>query len=102
MSTYLPPLPQTQSLKSLTFHPPPLDGSLLIPEFFDWHYEHSPDHPIFHYEDVGTIKTLNWSDFIPAVHRAARFILNTFDLLDMREAMNRPVIGTLTNSGKFF
>lgn len=96
----LPALHRTQCLTSPTFRLPPLDGSLLVSEIFDWHYEHSPDHPMFRYDDAGTTKTLNWSDFIPAVHRASRFLLNAFNLSVLREPSDRPVIGILTNSGE--
>lgn len=99
---FLPPPPRTRYPKNSKFHPPTLDGSLLSPDIFDWHYEHSPNHPIFHYDDATVIKTIRWSDFIPAVHRAARFVLNTFNIPHARDASDRPVIGILTNSGKSF
>ncbi|KAJ7870004.1 hypothetical protein B0H13DRAFT_2557202 [Mycena leptocephala] len=37
----LPRPPQTQALRSPTFKPPPLDGSLTIAQIYDWHFQHT-------------------------------------------------------------
>lgn len=71
----VPEHPRTHALASTTFTPPPLDGSLTVPEFYDWHHTHSPLHPLFIYSDNGTLSTLSWQDAARAVHRAARIVL---------------------------
>ncbi|KAF8993889.1 hypothetical protein BDQ17DRAFT_1431390 [Cyathus striatus] len=45
----LPPPPSTQALASDTFRPPPLDGSLTLPEIYDWHMKNTPNHRLFVY-----------------------------------------------------
>jgi hypothetical protein len=52
---------------------PPVDGSLSVPEMFDWHYHHNPDHPLFVYpEDDGTTKRISLKHSVEAMHRAGR------------------------------
>ena len=73
----LPPIPRTQALSSKTFSPPPLDGSLTIPELYDWHYKHSPEHPLFVYlDDHGNLVTITWKEAAQATHRTASLICN--------------------------
>ncbi|PBK84082.1 hypothetical protein ARMGADRAFT_1018748 [Armillaria gallica] len=43
--------PTPQGLSSLTFNPPPVDGSLMFLELVDNNGTHSPDHALFRYED---------------------------------------------------
>ncbi|KAH8114663.1 acetyl-CoA synthetase-like protein [Phellopilus nigrolimitatus] len=65
--------PNTQALTSKTFKPPPLDGSLTLPEIYDWHLNHTSDHPLFVYsDDEGVEYTVPWGEGVCAVHRAAR------------------------------
>src|SRR5689334_22634304 len=45
----LPPVPQTHGHSSKTFTFPPIDGSLLLPEIFDFQAVHSADHSVFIY-----------------------------------------------------
>lgn len=94
-------LPQTQALTSTTFCPPPLDGSLTIPELLEWHYTRSTNHPVFMYDDAGTIKTLYWSDWYPAINRAARYVRDNFSLSEPATPADRPVIAILANSGQY-
>lgn len=71
----LPDIPRTQALNSTTFQPPPLDGSLSIPELFDWHYEKSPDHTLFVYSnDDGTTTSITWKDAVRAIYKAGHMI----------------------------
>lgn len=71
----VPEHPHTHALASTTFSPPPLDGSLTVPEFYDWHHGHSAHHPVFIYSDNGSLCTIYWRDAARAVHRAARIVL---------------------------
>ncbi|KAI0073515.1 acetyl-CoA synthetase-like protein [Panus rudis PR-1116 ss-1] len=80
----IPPVPQTQNLRrsESKFKIPPLDGSLTLPEIYDWHLENSPDHPLFLYGedaeegsgrplgDGGEVVTLTWRDVVRGIHRA--------------------------------
>ncbi|THH29838.1 hypothetical protein EUX98_g4346 [Antrodiella citrinella] len=62
----IPTVPNTQALNSTTFRLPPLDGSLMIPEVWDWHLKYSPNHPVFIYtDDDGKEKVLYWRDIVP-------------------------------------
>ncbi|KAH7912698.1 hypothetical protein BJ138DRAFT_1083028 [Hygrophoropsis aurantiaca] len=71
----LNPPPQTQALSSATFRPPPLDGSLTIPEIYDWHLEHTPNHRLFVYaQNDGNIRSIFWPEAVRAIHVAANII----------------------------
>ncbi|CAL1699315.1 unnamed protein product [Somion occarium] len=71
----IPPLPKTQCLSTQTFSQPKLDGSLTIPEIYDWHLGHSPQHPLFVYSDeTGVTTTIYWPDGARGVHRAGRLV----------------------------
>ncbi|KAJ8503287.1 hypothetical protein ONZ45_g10992 [Pleurotus djamor] len=73
----LPAPPQTQALKSTTFKPPPLDGSLTLPELYDWHYYNTPEHPIFVYPGVtDQPRVVKWPEAVRAFTRGARLIQN--------------------------
>ncbi|KAJ7607406.1 hypothetical protein FB45DRAFT_948237 [Roridomyces roridus] len=86
-------LPTPQGLSSSTFRQPPLDGTLLIPEIFDHHAEHSPNHPLFCYADsTGTVETITWSRATRAIHKAGQVCLEQVGDV---EAGNRPVIAIL-------
>ncbi len=67
--------PCTQALTSKTFKAPPLDGSLTIPELYDWHLHNTPLHPVFIYSDEsGENHTILWPEVVRAVHGAGRRI----------------------------
>lgn len=54
---------------------PPLDGSLPVPELYDWHLENNPDHPVIVFANKeGTLTRLSFSDVVPAAHRAGRYV----------------------------
>ena len=71
----IPPVPNTQALKSNTFKCPPLDGSLTLPEIYDWHYHNTPDHPLFVFADEADENhTILWPQVVRAVHEAGRIV----------------------------
>lgn len=71
----IPLPPHTQALHSTTFKPPPLDGSLTFHEIYDWHYENSPNHPLFVYRNGdGSERTIHWSEAIRAIHCAGGIV----------------------------
>lgn len=95
----VPPFPRTQALTSTTFRPPPLDGSLTVPEFYDWHCINSPEHPLFIYADEnGLATTIYWPEATKAVHRAGRIALK---LANTRQPLSnrRPVFAILAGNG---
>lgn len=68
-------LPDTQALHSKTFRPPPLDGSLSVPELYDWHLTNTPEHPLFVFnEDDGRERIIYWPEAVRAMHRAGRIV----------------------------
>ena len=99
-------LPKTQALNSTTFHAPPLhDESLTLTHLYDWQHEHSPDHPLFLYEDQpGEMKTIRWGPAVRAMHQAARIIASKVPPGVVSAAIDgRPiVVGTLATTGKSF
>ncbi|KAF8996234.1 hypothetical protein BDQ17DRAFT_1411844 [Cyathus striatus] len=59
-----------RSDKSFTL--PPLDGSLTVPELYDWNYEHNPNGLVFVHSDSPS--GLKFSDVVPAIHRAGQYV----------------------------
>ncbi|KAF4571678.1 hypothetical protein EYR36_009021 [Pleurotus pulmonarius] len=57
------------------FQVPPVDGSLTIPEIWDWHSEHNPTHAAFEYEaHKGGVTTVSYRNVVSAAHEAARIL----------------------------
>ena len=95
----LPSFPRTQALSSTTFRPPPLDGSLTIPEAYDWHYKHSPQHPLFIYSDEdGSVNTIYWPEATKAVHRAGH-VAAKLAAEGSPSSNRRPVFAILAGNG---
>ncbi|TDL17736.1 acetyl-CoA synthetase-like protein [Rickenella mellea] len=76
MNLNLPPLPRTHAVTSTTFKAPPLDGSLTLPEIYDWQRDHSPKHPLFVYTrtDNHDRTEICWDEAVKAIHRAAHWV----------------------------
>lgn len=91
-------LPTPQGLSSPTFKQPPLDGSLLLPEIFDYHAQYSPEHPLFYYVDVDNAPhTIPWAKAVQAFHKAAQIVRQ-----QANEAVEtRPVIGIVASAGQY-
>ncbi len=100
MSRAIPLPPQTQALTSKTFIPPPLDGSLTLPEIYDWHSKHNPSHRLFVYtQQDGTPRTICWPEAVRAVHTGAKLFR---DRLGWKPGANRkPVVAILAMSGEW-
>lgn len=95
----IPPPPATQCLASETFSLPPLDGSMKIPEIYDWHLQNSPNHPLFVYDDdEGAERVISWATAVRALHRAGRVIQSRVKRTDTR----MPVVAILASCGTFF
>lgn len=72
----IPPPPKTQALSPTTkFNVPPLDGSLSLPEIYDWHAEHNAYHGLFVYAtEDGTKRTISFKEGAAAFTAAGNFI----------------------------
>lgn len=95
-----PPLPQTQAFKCSTFKIPPLDGSLSVPEIYDWHAEHSSDHPLFEFaEDDGIVQTITWKEANKGVHRAGWYTKRLLDGEQKVGGGERPIVAIFASAG---
>lgn len=71
----LPKLPSSQASVSATFTSPPLDGTLSIPQIFDYNATHSPLHPLFVFEESPrSIRRVLWTDVRLATHRVGQLV----------------------------
>ncbi|CCM06520.1 uncharacterized protein FIBRA_08792 [Fibroporia radiculosa] len=93
----IPSPPQTQGLSSKTFCPPPLDGSILFGQIFEWHEQHSPHHRLFIYaDDTGRIQDITWSDAARAIRAGAQLAR---ECVPWKQEMGKaPIIGILAAS----
>ncbi|KAI0050801.1 acetyl-CoA synthetase-like protein [Auriscalpium vulgare] len=55
-----------------SFNPPPLDGSLTVPELLFHHAKHNPNHPLFVFRDGTSQKSITYEDAGNMVLRAAQ------------------------------
>lgn len=96
MNTY----PNPQGLSSKTFSVPPIDGSLTVPEMWDYNMSHSPNHPLFLFDDVdGSLKTISWSQGNRAIHTAARLVQSKLHLSKTNPQNTPPVVIILALAG---
>ncbi|KAF9468263.1 acetyl-CoA synthetase-like protein [Collybia nuda] len=87
--------PTKQAVHHNGFKHPPMDGSLTIPELYDFHYENNPAHPVFVYKNAeGMLSHLTFSDVVPAAHTAARVVAQRAKL-DLGGGGPRPTIAIL-------
>ncbi|KAJ6464064.1 hypothetical protein C8R45DRAFT_1025143 [Mycena sanguinolenta] len=93
----LPPPPQTQALRSSTFTPPPLDGTLTIAQIYDWHFKHTPLHRLFVYARAdGSIREIHWPEAVQAIYTGAHILRNRFQWIARTGEM--PVVAILASS----
>ena len=70
-----PPVPQAHGLTSKTFTFPPLDGTLTLPEIFDFAAEHSSNHTVFLYpNDDDTVEHVNYTQVVRGIQRVGRVL----------------------------
>ena len=96
--------PCSQGLESTTFESPTLDGSVPLPELYDWQYHHSPDHPVFIFDDPSPskpngVRVYRWKTLVPIIHRTGRRILSLFNLTLPLNPERVPVIAVLAAAG---
>ncbi|KAJ6583069.1 hypothetical protein DFH09DRAFT_978909 [Mycena vulgaris] len=93
----LPPVPQTQAIYSPTFKPPPLDGSLTMPQIYDWHFQHTANHRLFVYaQGDGTIRTIYWPEAMHAVYVGAKILRDRFHWV--AGMVDTPIVSILASS----
>ncbi len=92
-----PSIHRSQATASNTFVPPPLDGSLSLPEIYDYNATHNPDHLVFVYDDDEGVKKLVWSELGQAMHRAASVVRRN---LKEQHRSTSTVVAILANVGK--
>ncbi|KAF4568263.1 putative NRPS-like protein biosynthetic cluster [Pleurotus pulmonarius] len=84
----------------MTFKQPPLDGSLTLPEIYDWHLDHSPNHPLFVFRSVNEgLHNIVWSQGVQTVHLAANFFLDQIGANDGRTVI---AILAITDAFSYF
>ena len=99
----LPPPSDTPTVREAdglgVYRVPPLDGSLSVPEIYDWHYRHNPDFPLFQYLENGQVPIrITYSQAIPAIHRAGRMMKSYIN----RSEIPQPVFAILSSTGARF
>jgi len=96
----IPKAPQTQALSSKTFTPPLLDGTLTLPELYEWHLKNTPNHPLFIFprSNEGN-RTILWPEAVRAIHTGARFVRKIMEW-KAGTVRDKPVIAILAASGK--
>ncbi|KAJ6471951.1 hypothetical protein C8R45DRAFT_836164 [Mycena sanguinolenta] len=76
---HFPHPPRTQARSSLSFVPPPLDGSLTMAQIYDWHFRNTSNHPLFVYVGTdGTLQNIYWPEAVHAVYVGARILRDRF------------------------
>jgi hypothetical protein len=97
-------VPQAHALTSTTFRLPPLDGSLTIPEVYDWHLIHNPDHVLWIHSSGGAIDDrteITLKQGVHAIHRAARLLTEHLSQKGLQPATrDAPVIALFAATGK--
>ncbi|KAG7091816.1 putative NRPS-like protein biosynthetic cluster [Marasmius oreades] len=70
----IPSPPKTPRLAEGTdFQIPPLDGSLTLPQIYDWQLHNSPNHRLFVFSDSnGAVRNITWKEAIAAIYTGAR------------------------------
>lgn len=100
----MPPYPAQHCVPHTTFSAPPLEHGLSVPWLYEYHAQHSPDHPVFTYADRDTGEPHNitfseaW-DMIIAVADVVSKLLPKSQVHGESSGRVRPVIGILALSG---
>lgn len=96
----IPPIPNTQALSSTTFKPPPLDGSLNLPEICEWNARNNPEHPVFVYADGdGEEHEILWPRFVRAMRRVSTFVEGVISSCQSGHHTIPRTIGILASGG---
>ncbi|THH03938.1 hypothetical protein EW145_g5884 [Phellinidium pouzarii] len=93
-------VPRMHGLHCSTFVQPPLDFSLSLPALYDWQGEHSPNHPLFVFEDgPGSTRTILWAEAVQGIHRATQFVRSVVgEPFGANSSERQPLIAVLASS----
>jgi len=91
----------SETLHDQQFRVPPLDGSLCVPEIYDWHLVNNSTQPIFTYpnNEDGASRYITYGEFVPAFHRAGRLIAAQLNLDLEGDRKDYPVVAILSIAG---
>ena len=95
-----------QGASDPSYHRPPLDGSLTLPELYVHQAQHNPERTVFAYADgSNSTRTLSYRVVTTAMDRGARAVIDCLDTLHAgrnQRATNNPppTIGILALTGK--
>lgn len=93
----IPSPPITQALSSKTFRPPPLDGSLALPQIYDWHARNTADHRLFVFSnDEGVVRNIYWPEAVSAIWTGAVLIRRQ---LSQKSLKKIPIVAIVSMSG---
>ncbi|TFK88243.1 acetyl-CoA synthetase-like protein [Polyporus arcularius HHB13444] len=104
---YNPAVQAWQGANSKTFKPPGLDTDLTLPQLFEFHAEHSPEHPVFVYaDDEQREHVIRFPEVYRGIRKAATLVAPHYSRFADRYAKSRevksdgepPVIGILANA----
>lgn len=129
LNTLTSPPATAHGHNSSTFHPPPIEGTLCVPELFEYHAQHSPEHPLFVYADStarsldgndghtgdsdAQLRTIKYPEAWRMILRAARIVKGHYARFEDKYALQDrslgvygmpqdvpPAIGILANAGQ--
>lgn len=87
-----------QAVASPTFRSPPLDGTLTLPEIYDFHLRENGNHPLFVYDGSdGNIHTIHWRRAVQAIYVAGRRVQTSIGVPDESTG---PVVAILAVIGE--
>lgn len=102
IDTPIPALPKTHGLSTNTFYPPPLDGTLNVVKMYEWHEQHSPQHPVLKYERVETndIRTIDFAEAARAMRKIASILARRVAHTRGKTHGKVPLVAILSSAGK--
>lgn len=84
----------------MTFVSPPTDGTLCLPQIFDYNGLHSGSHPFFVFNSQAREKVLTWAQAANAVRCVAcRVLTDTSGSLNPSYVPDAPPVAILGHSG---
>ncbi len=100
--TFIAPPPNLHLHHANGWTIPPIDGSLGVPELYDFHYAHNPTHPVFVYAkpDGSGLVHIRFAELVPAAHRAGWFVTRITNYDHSASPHVRPCVAVLAASGK--
>lgn len=72
----VPQVPKRATKRDFPYKAPPLDGSLTVPQIYDWHFRENADHAVFVFKphDRDGLERLTYRQVVPAMHNAGRLV----------------------------